>query len=296
MKLVMFDSGQGRRLGVVSGESVVDASDVAADLLSVVQRGDEALDELRRLAGSPGQRVVGRLDEVRLLPPLDPPVGNVLCIGRNYQKHAEEGARARGEAVAPPTVFTKAITTITGPHDDILIDFSLSEQIDWEVELGLVIGRAGANIKREAALKHVFGYTVINDVSVRDIQNGWGGQFFKGKSFDFSCPCGPWVVTADEMPDPQDLHLKLRVNGEVKQDAHTADMIYPVDAVIEWLSVGMTLLPGMLVATGTPEGVGFARKPPEFLKDGDVMEAEVSGVGLLRNRIVAARAVSRLPG
>jgi 2-keto-4-pentenoate hydratase/2-oxohepta-3-ene-1,7-dioic acid hydratase in catechol pathway len=230
---------------------------------------------------------VRRLADLAVLPPLDPPRGNVLAIGRNYQKHAEEGARALNEEVGPPTIFTKAITTISGPYDDIPIDSAVSVNIDWEVELGVVVGQAGRSIKRQDALDHVFGYTVINDVTARDMQRGWGGQWFKGKSLDASCPSGPWVVTADEVPDPTSLQLRLLVNGEVKQDANTRDMIYPVDSLIEWLSMGMTLLPGMLIATGTPEGVGFARTPPEYLRPGDIMETEVQGVGTLRNRMVA---------
>ena len=137
-------------------------------------------------------------------------------------------------------------------------------------------------------MDHVFGYTVLNDVTARDIQSGWGGQYFKGKSLDRSSPTGPWVVTRDEIEDPQSLKLFLRVNGVVKQEGDTRDMIYPVDAIIEWVSKGMTLLPGSLIATGTPDGVGFARTPPEFLKPGDVMETEVEGIGLLRNRMVLA--------
>jgi 2-keto-4-pentenoate hydratase/2-oxohepta-3-ene-1,7-dioic acid hydratase in catechol pathway len=137
-------------------------------------------------------------------------------------------------------------------------------------------------------MDHVFGYTVLNDVSARDVQNGWGGQYFKGKSLDRSCPTGPWVVTADEMPDPQNLGLRLTLNGVVKQDGNTHDMIHPVDATIEWLSKGMTLLAGALIATGTPDGVGMARKPPEYMHPGDMMETEVQGIGVLRNRIVAA--------
>ena len=228
------------------------------------------------------------LAELDLLPPFDPPRGNVLAIGRNYQKHAEETARASNVEVGPPTIFTKAITTITAPYADITIDPSVSTKIDWEVELGVVIGRRGANIKRESALGYVFGYTVLNDVTARDIQNGWGGQWFKGKSLDGSCPVGPWVLTRDEVKDVQSLHLQLRINGDVKQDANSSDMIYPVDAIIEWLSIGMTLLPGMLIATGTPEGVGFARTPPEFLKPGDIMESEIEAIGKLRNAVVAS--------
>jgi 2-keto-4-pentenoate hydratase/2-oxohepta-3-ene-1,7-dioic acid hydratase in catechol pathway len=232
--------------------------------------------------------VVRALKELTLLPPLDPPRGDVLAIGRNYEKHAAESARAWGEQVKPPTVFTKAQTSVTGPFDDIVIDPRVSDKIDWEVELGVVIGRKGANIKADEAMNHVFGYTVINDVSARDIQNNWGGQFFKGKSLDASSPVGPWVVTADEIPDPQALRVSLRVNGEIKQDGNTRDMIYPVAQLIVWLSVGMTLRPGSLIASGTPDGVGFARTPPEFLKPGDLMETEVEGIGQLRNRMVAA--------
>jgi 2-keto-4-pentenoate hydratase/2-oxohepta-3-ene-1,7-dioic acid hydratase in catechol pathway len=228
-----------------------------------------------------------RLKDVTLLPPIDNPRGNVIAIGRNYQKHAEETA-GDGD-VKPPTIFTKAITSITGPYDDIPIDAAVSEEIDWEVELGVVIGESGANIARSDAMKHVFGYFVLNDVSARDIQSGWGGQYFKGKSLDRSCPTGPWVVTKDDVPDPGNLGLRLTVNGVLKQEGSTRDMIHPVDSIIEWASKGMTLPSGTLIATGTPDGVGFARKPPEFLHPGDLMETEVSGIGLLRNRMVAAR-------
>jgi 2-keto-4-pentenoate hydratase/2-oxohepta-3-ene-1,7-dioic acid hydratase in catechol pathway len=136
---------------------------------------------------------------------------------------------------------------------------------------------------------------VINDVTARDIQSDWGGQYFKGKSLDSSCPSGPWVVTRDEVHDPQSLNLRLTVNGTVKQDGTTSEMIHPVDAIISWVSVGMTLLPGMMIATGTPDGVGFARKPPEFIRVGDVVEAEVEGIGKLRNKFVAAGRHRRVP-
>jgi len=224
---------------------------------------------------------------VTLLAPIDSPRGNIIAMGRNYQKHAEE--TAMDGDVKPPTIFTKAITSITGPYDDIAIDPSISDKLDWEVELGVVIGKPGANITRLNAMDHVFGYFVLNDVSARDIQNGWGGQYFKGKSLDRSCPTGPWVVTKDEVPDPGKLALRLTLNGVVKQDSNTEDMIHPVDAIIEWSSKGMTLLAGALIATGTPDGVGFARTPPEYLKAGDVMETEVAGIGVLRNRIVPAK-------
>jgi 2-keto-4-pentenoate hydratase/2-oxohepta-3-ene-1,7-dioic acid hydratase in catechol pathway len=216
------------------------------------------------------------------------PAKNVFCLGRNYVAHAEEAARARGQEVKIPTVpviFTKAPTSVSGPFDDVLVQRAVTQQVDWEVELGAIIGSAGRNISRGDALGHVFGYTVINDLSARDLQQQHM-QWFKGKSLDGFCPMGPVVVTADEFGDPQNKRLQLRVNGVSKQDASTASMIFPVEVIIEWLSKGLTLEPGDVIATGTPEGVGMGRTPPEFLQDGDVVEAEVEGIGLLKNRIV----------
>ncbi len=302
MKLLMFLEAGERRLGVAregAPDEIVDVAAAAApsaaapprDILDVIDAGEAGLSRLRELVSSArAGDGVRRLADLTLLPPVDSTRGNVLAIGRNYQKHAEEGARALKQEVKPPTIFTKAITTIAGPFDDIRIDASVSTKIDWEVELGVIIGRRGINIDRNQAMDHVFGYTVLNDVTARDIQSEWGGQFFKGKSLDGFCPVGPWVLTKDEVADAQDLPLTLRVNGDLKQDGNTRDMIYPVDAIIEWLSKGMTLLPGMLIATGTPDGVGFARTPPEFLQPGDVMETEVRGIGMLRNTVVAAPA------
>ena len=287
MKLLMFRADGGGRLGALRPgheDEVVELGDFA-DLLALVDAGPEGL-EAARAAASAASATVRPLHGLELLAPLDRPRGNVVAMGRNYQKHAEETARKENREPGPPTIFTKAITSLTEPFADITIDPAISDKIDWEVEVALVIGKAGANIKRAQARAHVFGYTVLNDVSARDIQNGWGGQFFKGKSLDRSCPTGPWVVTADEL-DPSALDLFLRVNGVVKQEGNTRDMIYPVDAVIEWASIGMTLLPGTLIATGTPDGVGFARTPAEFLQPGDVMETEVEGIGTLRNRMVA---------
>jgi 2-keto-4-pentenoate hydratase/2-oxohepta-3-ene-1,7-dioic acid hydratase in catechol pathway len=288
LKLLMFKVDGGRRLGALwpgSDDEVIEISEFA-DLRTLIDAGAEGLARARATLSSRAQ--ARRLSDLELLAPLDPPRGNVIAIGRNYQKHAEETALADGREPSPPTVFTKAITSLTEPFADIVIDPAISDKIDWEVELAIVIGARGVNITRNSSMDHVFGYTVLNDVSARDIQFDWGGQYFKGKSLDRSSPAGPWVVTRDELEDPQALNLFLRVNGTVKQEGNTRDMIFPIDAVIEWVSKGMTLLPGTLIATGTPDGVGFARTPPEFLRPGDVMETEVEGVGVLRNRIVSA--------
>jgi 2-keto-4-pentenoate hydratase/2-oxohepta-3-ene-1,7-dioic acid hydratase in catechol pathway len=288
MKLVTFRANGDSRLGALRpghDDEVVELEEPSG-MLELIDAGERGLAAVRS-AMSSGKARTYRLAQVQLLAPLPNPRGNVIAMGRNYQKHAAETAKAEGREPSPPTIFTKAITSLTEPYADIAIDPDISDKIDWEVELAVVIGRRGANIKRGDAMQHVFGYTVLNDVTARDIQSGWGGQYFKGKSLDRSCPTGPWIVTADEVTDPQSLDLRLRVNGEVKQDGNTRDMIYPVDAIIEWASKGMTLLPGAMIATGTPDGVGFARTPPEFLRPGDAMETEVEGIGLLRNRIVA---------
>ena len=287
MKLLMFKAKEGRRLGALRSEEEVVELPEFAGLLELVDAGEAGLTQARSTLSST-RATSRRLADLELLAPLDPPRGNVIAIGRNYQKHAEETAHIMGDEPSPPTIFTKAITSLTDPFADIAIDPSISDKIDWEVELAVIIGSQAANIKRDRALEHVFGYTVINDVTARDIQSDWGGQWFKGKSLDRTSPTGPWVVTRDEVEDPQALDLWLRVNGALKQESNTRDMIHPVDAIIEWASRGMTLLPGAMIATGTPDGVGFARTPPEFLKPGDVMETEVQGVGRMRNRIVSA--------
>jgi 2-keto-4-pentenoate hydratase/2-oxohepta-3-ene-1,7-dioic acid hydratase in catechol pathway len=182
--------------------------------------------------------------------------------------------------------FTKAPTSVIGAYDDVPFHQSATQQVDWEAELAVIIGTAGRNIRRDAALNHVFGYTIANDVTARDLQD-LHGQFFKGKSLDGSCPMGPVVVTADEFGDPHAKDIALRLNGVVKQQGNTRDMIFRIDVLIESLSHGLTLEPGDIIATGTPEGCGFARTPPEFMQAGDVMETDVEGIGTMRNRIVA---------
>jgi 2-keto-4-pentenoate hydratase/2-oxohepta-3-ene-1,7-dioic acid hydratase in catechol pathway len=229
---------------------------------------------------------------VQLLAPIPRPRKNVFCVGRNYAEHAAESLRAIGQEVKLPqfpNIFTKAVTAVTGPTSEIAIDPAVSERIDWEVELAVIIGPGGRGISREEAMGHVWGYTVLNDVSARDLQNRSGVQWFIGKSLDGSCPMGPWIVTADELRDPTNLRLRLLVNGVVKQEDTTAHMIFDIPTLLADISRGMTLEPGDILATGTPAGVGFARTPPEFLRPGDVMESEIEGIGAMRNHVVAAQ-------
>jgi 2-keto-4-pentenoate hydratase/2-oxohepta-3-ene-1,7-dioic acid hydratase in catechol pathway len=302
MRLAMYLDERVKRPGVLDGQFVVDlrrasedhgAGRIPEDLRGIIEAGTPALEHIRRVLELPEVSSADStyrrpLEKVRLLAPLDPPAGNVVAIGRNYGEHAKEQAAARGEEVDRPTIFTKAQTSITGPYDDIPVDARVTSQVDWEAELGVVVGRRGVNVPESEAIENVFGYTVVNDLSARDIQYGWGGQFFKGKSLDGFCPVGPCIVTADEIPDPQNLRFRLKLNGEIKQDATTADMIFPIARLISDLSLGMTVLPATLIATGTPAGVGYARRPQEFLRPGDVVEVEIDGIGAIRNRIVAA--------
>jgi 2-keto-4-pentenoate hydratase/2-oxohepta-3-ene-1,7-dioic acid hydratase in catechol pathway len=302
MRLATFRDGAGIRLGVERAGKLVDLAPAATltgvdlpsgamnDMLALISGDAEALAQIAALVEIAPEGTLLALEEVERLAPIPRPRKNVFCVGRNYAEHAAESMRAVGREVKlppAPNIFTKALTAVTGPNADIPYDPSVSTQLDWEVELGVVIGHGGRHIARKDALSYVFGYTVVNDLSARDIQNRPGMQWFLGKSLDGSCPMGPVIVTADEIPDPQALNLRLAVNGAVKQKDTTAHMLFDVAAIIAEISHILTLEPGDIIATGTPAGVGFARTPPEFLQPGDVMETTIEGIGTLRNRVVA---------
>jgi 2-keto-4-pentenoate hydratase/2-oxohepta-3-ene-1,7-dioic acid hydratase in catechol pathway len=255
-------------------------------MLKLIEAGPAGLDPVYKASGQ-----ALKLSDVSLLSPIPNPRRNIICVGLNYMEHGQEGAALRGETFVPPArpvLFTKNTLAMNGPYGDIPVDDAVSAQMDWEAELAFVIGRAGKNIASADAMDYVFGYTVSNDVSARDVQSGHGGQFFKGKSLDGAFPMGPWIVTRDEVPNPDALGIRCRINGVTKQNSNTSEFIFKIPALIDWLSRGMTLLPGDIVSTGTPSGVGFARKPPEFLRPGDVVECEIDGLGTIRNRVVAA--------
>ena len=258
-------------------------------LLALIEAGPEAWRRMAELLSKEGSAAAAHaLKDVRVHAPIPHPRKNVFCLGRNYKSHIEEAARGRNVEVKLPDVpvfFTKAPTSINGPYDDIPWDPSVTDQVDYEVELAAIIGVRCKNVARAEALGCIFGYTILNDVSARDLQKSHG-QWFKGKSLDGFCPMGPVVVTADEFGDPHQKRLGLRLNGETRQDSTTANMIFPIDVTIESLTRGLTLEPGDIIATGTPEGVGLGRTPPEYMKDGDVMETEVEGIGVMRNEIV----------
>jgi 2-keto-4-pentenoate hydratase/2-oxohepta-3-ene-1,7-dioic acid hydratase in catechol pathway len=286
--------GLPRAAVVASDETLVAVSDLIAggpsDMIDLLAAGPSLWDRLRTAASS--ARGGQALSDARLVAPIPRPRRNLFCVGWNYSEHFAEGQGMRGPNDSPqdipeyPALFSKQPNTVVGPEAPVWHSAPASDQLDWEVELAAIIGTPGRDISEERAYEHVFGYTVGNDVSVRDVQRRHGGQWFKGKGFDTHAPLGPWIVTADELGDPHNLHISLRVNGVTKQDSSTRFMVFRIPRIIKELSTGMMLEPGDVVLTGTPEGVGFARKPPEFLKVGDIMEAEIEKIGVLRNPVV----------
>jgi 2-keto-4-pentenoate hydratase/2-oxohepta-3-ene-1,7-dioic acid hydratase in catechol pathway len=220
------------------------------------------------------------VDEVTLLSPLAAPQ-KIICIGLNYADHIRETGL---DAPTTPLSFVKTAHCLTGPRDTVTISAGTTEQLDWEAELAVVVGRAARHVTPEAAADHIFGYTVANDLSARDAQFS-DGQWFRGKNFDGFCPLGPWIVTPDDLADPHALAITARVNGTTVQDSSTKEMIFTVGEVVSYLSRYMTLNPGDIIATGTPHGVGMGRTPQLWLGDGDIVEVEVEGIGVLRTPI-----------
>jgi len=282
-------------LAVVQDNSVFipamsnDWSNEINSMLQLIDSGVESLQALQKIVADSSSDQWLPLSSVELMSPIPRPRQNIMCLGWNYIEHVEETAGKALEAPKLPKypiVFTKAASSMNGPYADIPVDLQVSDKMDWEVELAVIIGKSGEGISKANALDHVFGYSVINDVSARDIQKRHK-QFFVGKSFTGACPMGPWIVTADEIEDPQNLNLYSRVNNVIKQDSNTKYQIFDVASVIETLSKGMVLEAGDIIATGTPSGVGYVRNPPEYLMPGDVVECEIEKIGKISNPIVA---------
>jgi 2-keto-4-pentenoate hydratase/2-oxohepta-3-ene-1,7-dioic acid hydratase in catechol pathway len=302
LKLLSFElPGEPARIGVLREDDLIVDVAVKArehgtalpfdphDMVSLIASGDEGLGVLRALAARPGPGLEPA--GVRWRAPIHRPRRNIFCVGWNYLEHFAEGEKFRQtkqDLPEHPVFFSKATNAVNGPFDPIPFDPAVSDKIDWEVELAVVIGRRGKNLAESAAMNHVFGYTIVNDVSARDLQRAHGGQWLKGKSLDGACPMGPCLVTADGV-DPNDLRVITRVNGAVKQDSSTRHLYFKIPRLLCELSLGLTLDAGDVLSTGTPSGVGFARNPPEYLKPGDLLETEIVGLGVMRNRIEAHR-------
>ncbi len=291
MKVARFRYGEADHLGMV---------DIADATITQIESAEPHPDQMiafieRALAGTapvPDGEVLP-LDDVQLLAPIARPSKNVICVGKNYREHAQEFARSgfdssagREQQAIPdaPIVFSKAPCSLAGASDDIVVPEALSASVDYEGELGVVIGRRGRAIAAVNAYEHVFGYAVINDATVRDLQ-ARHKQWLLGKSLDTFCPMGPWIVSGDEL-DPEDLELSCWVNGELRQQANTGDLIFDIPTIIETVSASMTLEPGDIIATGTPAGVGIGFEPPKFLHNGDVVRVAIGGIGEIENRIV----------
>ncbi|GIU91745.1 MAG: hydrolase [Acidimicrobiia bacterium] len=286
MQLVTFIADDRRRVGALLDDGVADltAAGLPADMVELIESFDpaavvDATDRAPRRA----------LGEVRISAPLRPPK-NVMAVGRNYRAHAQEFSRSGFDASeketlpSHPVIFTKAATSVVGPEDPIVLSNDPTGTTDYEGELGVVIGRRCRRVTVEQARSVVFGWTIVNDVTARDLQKRHV-QWFVGKSPDTFCPMGPAIVTVDELPDIEDRFLETRVNGEVRQRARIAELIFGIDVLISTLSEVITLEPGDVIATGTPEGVGIGFDPPRYLQPGDVVEVSIEGIGTLRNPV-----------
>ena len=267
----------------------------SGSLQTIIEEGPSTLDAIRSLAGraEAGEfaDLIHPAEACDLLSPIPVPRKNVFCVGRNYIDHIAEGEKAQKKKIGVtehPVYFTKPLTAVIGPGVAVPIFKHVSEAVDYEVELALVIGKPGRDIPKDRAFEHVFGYTILNDISARDVQRRHGGQYFKGKGLDGSCPIGPWIVTADAVSDPGNLVISSSVNGEPRQNGNTKSMIFDIPTLIASLSEGMTLEPGDILATGTPAGVGYAMDPPRYLKDGDTVVCEIAGIGRLENPVRSA--------
>ena len=297
MLLVTFsDDAAGPRLGVLRDGGVLDVGALSqrapADLLTLVAGGPAELARLGQLINDADpaalRTAIRPLAAVRLNAPFRP--GKIVGVGLNYVEHVEESSRTLDTSENLPTrpvLFSKPATAVVGPDEPIRHNGDLTAQLDWECELAVVIGRTAWRVSREDALEHVFGYSIVNEISARDQRRS--GQWFFSKGQDSYAPFGPAVRTADEVPDPQTLTLGLKVNGEMKQKGNTAQMLFSVAELIADISSGVTLEPGDVIATGSPQGVGAAQNPPQFLQPGDVVEATIDGIGALRNPVVEAR-------
>ncbi|HEY2225144.1 fumarylacetoacetate hydrolase family protein [Actinomycetospora sp.] len=290
MKLVTFAVGGREAVGLVAPDDeagVLDLAPVVGErsLLEVIENWDRLGPRIAEA------RDLRRVERPTLRAPMPTPRRDLFAVGKNYREHVAEFGRSgydtpqRSEDVPDkPIVFSKATTSVTGPYDDIEAHRSVTSELDYEAELAVIIGRGGRGISRDEAMRHVWGYTIVDDVTARDVQRDHK-QWLLGKSLDTHAPMGPWAVTADEIPDLDALEVSSTVNGEPRQKAPVADLIFDVPELIRVISAGMTLLPGDVIATGTPAGVGIGFDPPRFLGPGDVVECAITGLGAIRNTV-----------
>ncbi len=294
MKLVTYKpAGAGPQLGVLVGDRVVHLAEASGgtlpnDMRSFLELGDDAVKQARALAGDAVEAEYGiPLASVQLLAPISNP-SKIVAIGLNYMDHVRESG---GTPPTIATMFAKYPSAIIGPGDAIKWDPAVTRKVDFEAEMAFVVGKTARNVSEENAYDYIAGYMNCHDVSARDLQLEMGDQWIMGKSLDTFCPLGPYLVTKDEVGDPHNLSVRCLVNGEAMQDSNTKELVFNIPYLMAYLSRGITLLPGDVVTTGTPKGVGAFREPPIFLKDGDVVTVEVEGLGQLTNPCVEQSAV-----
>jgi len=299
MKLLTYKTSDSEpRLGFIHNIQVIDMEDFGAisnfplpnDMLELIDLGFEIIAEINELITETSKEyfdeVAYEMNEITLLAPIEKPRKNIIGIGLNYTEHVAESARTldtTGKLPQKPIIFSKPPTTVTGTNTEIIKNTKLTEQLDWEVELAVVIGKKGKYVAKSDAMDYVFGYSVINDISARDCRRE--GQWIVSKGQDTFAPMGPYLVTKDEIENPHNLNLSLKVNGIEKQNSNTKFLLFNINDLIEDLSIVFTLEPGDIIATGTPSGVGAGRSPQEWLFDGDVIEATVEGIGTIVNTV-----------
>jgi 2-keto-4-pentenoate hydratase/2-oxohepta-3-ene-1,7-dioic acid hydratase in catechol pathway len=299
MKLLTYKTQDTEpRLGFIHNNQVIDMEDFGEisnfplpnDMLDLIDLGFEIIAEITEMISETSKEffdeVAYEMNEVTILAPIEKPRKNIIGIGLNYTEHVAESARTldtTGKLPQKPIIFSKPPTTVTGTNTEIIKNTKLTEQLDWEVELAVVIGKKGKYVPKADAMDYVFGYTVINDISARDCRRE--GQWIVSKGQDTFAPMGPILVTKDEIENPHNLNLSLKVNGVEKQNSNTKFLLFNINDLIEDLSIVFTLEPGDIIATGTPSGVGAGRNPQEWMYDGDVVEATVEGIGTIMNTV-----------
>lgn len=288
MKLITFETDGKIAAGYIDGDDAVVCAEGAGADVAVLKAIEEGQAAVSAWAASAGRRVP--LDSVRLLSPVPKPLRDIFCVGKNYYAHAAEffssgfDSSAKEEVPSHPVIFTKPTTSVAGPGDVVKGSLDHTNSVDYEGELGVVIGKRCFQVSKDEALDHVFGYVVVNDVTSRILQKDHN-QWVIGKGIDTFCPMGPWIATADEVGDVTELELVTEINGEERQRAKVSDLIFDIPTLIETMSRTMTLLPGDIIATGTPVGVGIGFNPPKYLTPGDTMKVSITGLGVLENSI-----------
>ena len=301
MRFVTAEKNERQFIGIVNEQlnQVIDVkiaemkmsgtTTIPETMIEVIAQGEECLERIREInlwvRENPDTDFIYSIEEITLKAPIPRPSKNIFCVGKNYAEHVIEMGSEK-DIPEHVVMFTKTPTTVVGPEETVLNHKHITEQLDYEGELAVVIGKTGRGIKESEAFDYVFGYTILNDITARDIQSRHK-QFFLGKSLDTTCPMGPVLVHKSLIPDPSNLSVKTEVNGEVRQSGNTSQLIFPIETIISVISQGMTLEAGDIIATGTPSGVGKGFKPPRFLKGGDVIEITIDGLGTLRNKIEA---------